>query len=89
MSLGRDEHGRWRPWREVIHIETRDARGGGQCWFLTLGCGHFKAVSVPYASNPVRALFLRRRMAPHRVRCVICAVSPEASSISSHSCGDS
>ena len=73
MGLGKDANGRWRPWREVVHIETRNTRGGGQCWFLTLVCAHFKAVSVPYARNPLAAAYYRKvRLAPHRVRCIMC-----------------
>ena len=75
MGLGRDERGRWRPWRQVVHIETRDTRGGGRCWFLTLECGHFKAVSIPYARPAVHLLGLfsgKRRLAPERVRCIVC-----------------
>ena len=78
MGLGKDENGRWRPWRQVVHIETRDTRGGGQCWVLTLECGCLKAVSVPLASNPFRAILRKPHGAPERVRCITCPAEPAA-----------
>jgi hypothetical protein len=73
MGLGKDENGNWRPWRDVVHIETRDTRGGGQCWILTLECGCYKAVSIPLAKNPMRAIISRKpTFAPTRVRCITC-----------------
>lgn len=85
-SLCRDGEGRWRPWREVTHIATRDTRGGGKCWFLTLVCGHYKTVSVPFANNPVLAVRRRRIiLAPQRVRCVLCPVEDQPTDNSSGS----
>lgn len=58
-----------RPWREVVHIEHTTGLRGGQVWFLTLGCGHHKAVPIPpFRLHRMSVL----REAPKRCRCLSC-----------------
>jgi len=61
-------HGRLIP---VAHIEAKTGPHGGEFWWLTLECGHFKAVRKPrFREHQI----LRRKMpfAPRRVKCLVC-----------------
>lgn len=75
------------PWRTVVHIDYQTGPRGGEVWFLTLECGHHKAVSIP-KFQPERDLVslsfhgrnsrAKSREAPQRVRCLLCKVDKAA-----------
>lgn len=58
-----------RPWRKVVQVDHTEGPRGGQVWFLTLECGHHKAVRIPPFRLHRMTVF---KEAPERCRCVIC-----------------
>lgn len=71
-----------RPFSEVSHIEHQDGPRGGAVWFLTLACGHHKAVRKPpiemargdavpiwTGAHPPRR---KKLEAPYKCRCLTC-----------------
>jgi hypothetical protein len=76
------------PWRQVVQIEHQTGPRGGESWWLTLDCGHHKAVPIPryrpeldmmpvfHGSRPKRRRALRE--APHRCKCLLCALDKSA-----------
>jgi hypothetical protein len=83
FSLSRDEQGRLRPQRQVVHIENRTGCHGGSYWALTLECGHFKCVSSARPKDGVRAMFRRIRFAPAYTRCYTCTVDTPVGAVAS------
>jgi hypothetical protein len=63
------------PWSEVVYIETRTGRCGGEEWKLTLACTHVAFRRVPKISpqTMIRRLFRGPITAPKKVRCIVCA----------------
>lgn len=59
------------PWCDVVFIETRTGPRGGEDWLLTLACGH--RVFRPFPKASLRMFVSRLRLAPKRVRCIICS----------------
>ena len=47
------------PWRQVTQVERQTGPRGGESWWLTLDCGHHKAVPIP-RYQPVGAETTRR-----------------------------
>jgi hypothetical protein len=62
-----------KPWREVEQIETRYTKNGGVVWSLQLSCGHIAARHGGNWSRGVKVLTGRLRLAPKRVRCLLCS----------------
>lgn len=69
-------------WKDVVHIQDEMGPRGGGVWFLTLECGHHKAVRKPLfrpEQDLVRATFggklprAKKFEAPNRCRCLVCA----------------
>lgn len=72
------------PFVDVVHIEDQEGPRGGRVWFLTLACGHHKAVRKPvfrverdlapiaFATAAGLARKPTRFEAPHRCRCQLC-----------------
>jgi transposase len=65
------DEARKRPWREVTHIVRQAGPRGGECWFLTLECGHHRAVPIP-PFRPEKANYSLRPEAPRKCRCWLC-----------------
>lgn len=74
-----------KPFREVVHIHHQTGARGGRVWFLTLACGHHKAVRMPRiemargdavpiwtGKKPPRR---KKLEAPFKCRCLICPPS--------------
>lgn len=62
-----------RPWRQVTHIELTTGARGGKVWFLTLECGHHKAVRMPvFRIEKGNWVAQADREAPTKCRCLIC-----------------
>jgi hypothetical protein len=57
--------------KEVVHIKDSVGPHGGRYWFLTLSCGHFKAVRQPHFRG-VQAIVRPIRFAPKSVHCIVC-----------------
>lgn len=59
----------------VTHIDRRVGDRGGEYWWLTLECGHLKAVRIP-KFRPQHVMSLRRiPLAPKKVKCLVCEPS--------------
>lgn len=77
-----------KPWREVVHIEYSQGERGGQYWWLTLECGHHKSVPIPplriefglIVSFGNRSRAPKKRTAPERCRCLLCALAKDRES---------
>lgn len=62
-----------RPWRQVTHIDLTTGARGGKVWFLTLECGHHKAVRMPvFRIEKLNLVAQANREAPTKCRCLIC-----------------
>lgn len=67
-------------WQEVVHVDYQTGSKGGEYWWLTLACGHHKAVPIPrFRAEQVVTSKRQRREAPLRCRCTLCA--PRAADI--------
>lgn len=63
------------PWQAVTHIEHTTGPKGGSVWFLTLACGHYKAVRQPVFRVEKVDRYARGNQAPKRCRCLLCPPS--------------
>lgn len=74
-----------KPWRQVVHIEHQEGPKGGEYWWLTLECGHHKAVAIPAYRIEFMAMVSfkdtkrspKKRTAPERCRCLLCALNSD------------
>lgn len=79
-----------KPWRKVVHIEHSIGERGGEYWWLTLECGHHKSVPVPpyriefgvMVTLGKRCRAPKKRTAPERCRCLLCALVDAAQTAS-------
>lgn len=62
--------------RDVTHIKDCTGPHGGRYWFLTLSCGHFKAVRMPHY-RLAQAITRPIKFAPKRCQCLICSPASE------------
>jgi hypothetical protein len=77
-----------KPWREVVHIDEMTGAHGGLAWVLALSCGHFAVRAQPrpkmfeafrYANGVRGCRMSKPRVAPKRVRCIMCGGAPATS----------
>lgn len=71
------------PWRQVVHIEHSEGPKGGEYWWLTLECGHYKASPIPRLRIELGMVISfkesrrppRPRTAPYKCRCLLCGIA--------------